>query len=122
MGSINRRGTAAFRGYGYRWRLARADHLRRNPFCAMHLERGERVEASVVDHKEPPRLGAAKASGDPERIAAAWQVFWDRDNWQSLCKHCHDSIKQRLEKSGRIAGCDASGVPLDPRHHWHRQG
>lgn len=122
MASINRRGTAASRGYGYRWRLARADHLRRNPLCVRHRERGELVAASVVDHKEPPKLAKAKASGDPAQIAAAWKLFWDPDNWQSLCKHCHDSDKQRLEKSGRVIGCDAYGRPLDPRHHWHRQG
>ena len=123
MAGVNdRRGTAASRGYGYRWQLAREDHLRRHPLCVMHQERGELVPASIVDHVEAPKLGEAKASGDPARISAAWKLFWDRGNWQSLCKHCHDSIKQRLEKSGRVAGCDESGRPLDPRHHWRRPG
>lgn len=77
------------------------------------------VAATVVDHIAPHKLGDAKSSGDPERIAAAWKLFWDRSNWQSLCKFCHDSTKQRMEKSGRI-GCDAGGKPLDPRHHWNK--
>lgn len=118
----DRRGTAASRGYGYRWQLAREDHLRRHPLCVMCSDQGWPTAASVVDHKEAPRLRDAKASGDAARISAAWKLFWDRDNWQSLCKPCHDSMKQRLEKSGRLVGCAADGRPLDPRHHWNRQG
>ncbi|MGV6473494.1 HNH endonuclease [Azotobacter vinelandii] len=121
MSSPDRRGTAASRGYGYRWQLAREDHLRRHPHCSMCSTEARPVPASVVDHKQPPRLAEAKASGDPVRIAEAWRLFWSRDNWQSLCKHCHDSIKQRLEKSGRLAGCGPDGRPLDPRHHWNRR-
>lgn len=108
------------KGYGYRWQKARADHLSRNPLCVFCRIAGRLVPASVVDHIEAPRLGPAKQSGDAERIAAAWRLFWDRGNWQSLCKPCHDSTKQRLEKSGRVAGCDSAGLPADPRHHWNR--
>lgn len=61
--------------------------------------------ASVVDHRIPHR-------GD-------LRLFWDRSNWQAMGKQCHDSYKQRLEKSGRILGCDEAGLPSDPRHHWH---
>ncbi len=74
----------------------------------------------MVDHIVAPRLHEAKESGDPVRIAEAQRLFWSRKNWQPLCKHCHDSVKQRLEKSGRVAGCDASGRPLDPNHPWNR--
>lgn len=115
-----RRGTSASRGYGYRWRLAREDHLRRHPHCAMCSTERRPVAAVIVDHKVPHRLGEAKASADSERIAAAWRLFWDRDNWQSLCETCHSSVKQRLERSGRLAGCSADGRPLDPGHHWNR--
>lgn len=111
--------SSAAKGYGYRWKLARADHLRRHPCCAMCSTLTRPVAATVVDHIAPHKLGDAKSSGDPERIAAAWKLFWDRSNWQSLCKFCHDSTKQRMEKSGRI-GCDAGGKPLDPRHHWNK--
>ena len=117
----DRRGTAASRGYGYRWQLAREDHLRREPYCCMCSTAARPVAALVVDHKIPPRLTEAKASGDAERISEAWRLFWSRSNWQSLCKLCHDSTKQRLEKSGRVAGCDETGRPLDPRHHWHNR-
>lgn len=112
--------TAARKGYDYRWQKARADHLRTHPLCVFCQQYGRLVPASVVDHITPPRLGEAKLSGDSERIAAAWKLFWDRANWQSLCKPCHDSVKQRLEKSGRVVGCSDDGRPLDPRHHWNR--
>ena len=48
--------------------------------------------------------------------------FWDSANWQSLCKTCHDSIKQRMEKSGVVEGCDVNGIPLDPNHPWRVEG
>ncbi|WP_457978086.1 HNH endonuclease [Ectopseudomonas composti] len=112
--------TSTAKGYGYRWQQARADHLRRNPLCVFCRDKGRAVAASVVDHIKAPRLGDAKLSGDAARIAEAWRLFWDRTNWQSLCGTCHNSTKQRLEKSGRVAGCDVSGLPADPRHHWNR--
>lgn len=74
----------------------------------MHLKLGRYVAATVVDHIVPHR-------GD-------MKLFWDRDNWQALCKACHDSHKQRLEKSGRVAGCDLAGLPSDPGHHWNAKG
>jgi 5-methylcytosine-specific restriction endonuclease McrA len=41
----------------------------------------------VVDH-------IVKHEGDQVR-------FWDEaNNWQALCRACHDGDKQRLEKSG----------------------
>lgn len=122
MSKLNdRRGSSASRGYGHRWRQSRDAFLALNPFCSMCSTDHRPVAASVVDHKIPPRLKDAKESGDPERIKAAWKLFWDQGNWQPLCKLCHDSAKQRLERSGRVAGCTATGIPLDPNHHWHRR-
>ena len=117
----DRRGSAHSRGYTSAWQKARDAFLRENPLCAMHRERGQHVAARVVDHIKAPRLRDALDSKDDERIAAARSLFWDRANWQPLCKLCHDSVKQRLEKSGRLSGCDASGRPIDPRHHWRTQ-
>lgn len=48
-------------------------------------------------------------------------LFFDGTNLQSLCKLCHDSAKQREEKSGVVVGCDVNGLPIDPNHHWNRQ-
>lgn len=101
---MDQRESSTKRGYGSRWQKARATWLRNHPLCADHLTRGQLVPAEVVDHITPHR-------GD-------MKLFWDRANWQSLCKRCHDSFKQRLEKSGIAVGCDLSGMPTDPNHHW----
>lgn len=76
------------------------------------------VAAEVVDHIRPHRLKEALASGDEQAIAEARRLFWDKANWQPLCKQHHDSTKQRIEKRGVEIGCDESGLPIDPRHHW----
>lgn len=94
------------RGYGYKWQKAREGFLKKNPLCVDHEARGQVVAATVVDHIVPHR-------GDME-------LFWDSDNWQPLCKLCHDSWKQRLEKSGGDSSCDVSGMPTNPNHHWNR--
>lgn len=101
------RQSSGSRGYGSRWQKARATYLRNNPLCVVHLKRGQVVEATIVDHITPHKNDQG--------------LFWDQSNWQSLCKHCHDSYKQQLEKSGTIAGCDVGGIPLDPNHHWNKK-
>lgn len=98
--------TSAARGYGYKWQKARVDFLRAHPLCAYHMKRGQVVAATVVDHKVPHR-------GD-------LKLFWDRKNWQGLCKACHDSVKAKEEKSGRVAGCGLDGMPIDANHPWNR--
>ena len=72
----------------------------------MHLEIGLTEAATVVDHIKPHK-------GD-------YDLFWDESNWQSLCKHCHDSHKQRLENGGVSVGCTSNGIPLDSNHHWRK--
>jgi 5-methylcytosine-specific restriction protein A len=68
------RGTSTERGYDARWRRARLAYLRQHPLCVLCAPRV--VPATVVDHRQPHR-------GD-ERL------FWAEDNWQPLCKSCHD--------------------------------
>lgn len=101
---MGQRESSAKRGYGSRWQKARVTWLREHPLCADHLKRGQCVPAEVVDHIVPHR-------GDTK-------LFWDKDNWQSLCETCHDSHKQAEERSGIIKGCDLSGLPIDPKHPW----
>lgn len=64
------------RGYNARWRKARKAYLKQNPLCVACKSIGVITEATVVDHIKPHK-------GDQE-------LFWDRSNWQSLCKRCHD--------------------------------
>jgi 5-methylcytosine-specific restriction endonuclease McrA len=92
--------------YNYRWQRARERWLRQHPLCAICQARGVIEAAEVVDHIVPHR-------DDPA-------LFWDKANWQSLSKRCHDSLKQSLEKTGRIKGADVNGLPLDPAHPWRR--
>lgn len=87
-----------------RWRSARHTYLGRNPLCLMCKSIGRLEPATVVDHVIPHRNDMT--------------LFWDTANWQPLCKHCHDSYKQRHEKS-KIIGCNEQGLPLDPSHHWN---
>lgn len=67
------RGSAAARGYGFRWRKLRLMVLRETPLCQWE---GCSEAASEVDHIQPKRLGGTDA----------------RDNLQSLCK-AHHSMK-----------------------------
>ena len=65
-----------------RWRKLRQTQLFKEPLCAMCKAQGRITEATVVDHIEPHR-------GDMDK-------FW-HGPFQSLCKRCHDSHKQRFE-------------------------
>jgi 5-methylcytosine-specific restriction enzyme A len=94
------------RGYNERWKKARATYLKHHPLCAMCAQQGRTTIAVLVDHIKPHK-------GDSG-------LFWDKTNWQSLCKHCHDSIKQRIEIHGGDYGCGLDGVPHDKRHHWNK--
>ena len=91
-----------------RWKRERAAFLASHPLCAYCDRVGRTRKARVVDHVRPHRGNEA--------------LFWDRGNWQPLCKPCHDSVKQSAEKggSGIIPGCDVNGMPLDSRHAFVR--
>lgn len=101
---MRERESSSRRGYGSRWQKARETFLRSHPLCVMCMALGRVVPATVVDHRIPHR-------GDQA-------LFWDTNNWQSLCKDCHDSAKAREERSGIVPGCDLSGIPLAPNHPW----
>jgi 5-methylcytosine-specific restriction enzyme A len=95
------------------YNLARWQKLRRhffqiypNMFCSMCLESGFIVEATVCDHKIPPR-------GDEK-------LFWDMDNLDGLCLDHHNSSKQQIEKSkGFIRDIGADGFPVDDNHPFN---
>jgi 5-methylcytosine-specific restriction enzyme A len=80
------RPSAAGRGYGPRWRWARAAYLARHPLCVPCQAAGRLAPATVVDHVVPHR-------GDPV-------LFWDEANWQGLCKRCHDAKTAREGRWG----------------------
>ena len=72
----NDRAHARESGYGSKWQRERRKFLDSNPFCEKCYEEGHLTKATVVDHIKPHR-------GDQK-------LFWDRGNWQALCKRCHD--------------------------------
>jgi 5-methylcytosine-specific restriction protein A len=67
--------------YTSKWKSARAKYLKENPIC---VSCG--APATVVDHIIPHR-------GNEE-------LFWDKENWQSLCDGCHNR-KTRIEINNR---------------------
>jgi 5-methylcytosine-specific restriction protein A len=68
------------RGYNYQWQQARISWLQANPVCA-ECKWIDVPRNMVIDHIQPHRGGRL--------------LFWDRTNWQTLCRNCHD------QKTGR---------------------
>lgn len=78
-----------------RWYRLRYHQLQKQPLCEFHLKRNQVISASVVDHIKPHK-------GDET-------LFHNPENLQSLCKRCHDSVKQRMEKGGTVTEFDNEG-------------
>lgn len=73
------------RGYDYKWKAyTRPRHLAQNPLCVYCARLGIVEAATVVDHIIPHR--------------GCKILFNDKNNLQSLCKRCHDSVKQSEER------------------------
>lgn len=82
-----RRGNAAQRGYGHRWRKYRRSFLAANPLC-VHCEQEGRVTAATdVDH-----IKAVRGKDDP--------LFWEPSNIQGLCGACHR--KKTIQEDGAL--------------------
>ena len=70
------RPSASRRGYTSKWHRLSKEYLRKHPMCVRCMADGKFVPATVVDHIIPHR-------GD-------YDLMWSQDNWQALCKPCHD--------------------------------
>jgi len=68
----------------------------------MCRQQGRLKEANVVDHIQPHKDDTV--------------LFWDQNNWQSLCFAHHNSSKQTEEKRGYASVIGNDGWPTDPRH------
>jgi 5-methylcytosine-specific restriction endonuclease McrA/predicted kinase len=97
----SRRLTSRQRGYDWRWEKARRVFLGLHPLCRHCKEQGFIVTATVVDHIIPHRGDMA--------------LFWDTENWQSLCTPCHARWKQREENAAvSKAAAERANPTLSP--------
>jgi 5-methylcytosine-specific restriction protein A len=93
-----------------RWKKLRAHQLAEQPLCESCLRRNIATPAEVADHVVPHR-------GDEG-------AFWNSE-LQSLCKRCHNGIKQQKETIGYSREIGLDGWPTDPDHpvyqSWHNR-
>lgn len=90
-----------------RWKTSAKKFIYHNPICTYCGRM-----ATVVNHKVPHRGNEA--------------LFWDKANWESVCKPCHDSTVKKLE-NGKEDGkdfvsnnyCDENGLPVSKAHPWN---
>ena len=68
-----------------RWQRLRKQFLMRHPLCVECKKRDRVTPATVVDHVIPHK-------GNEE-------LFWNQENWQALCKSCHD--RKTAKEDGR---------------------
>lgn len=79
------------------WRAIRKRVLCEQPICD-HCQMEPAIEVDHVDN-------------DPSNN--------ERSNLVGLCRSCH-SRKTQADMGHRVKyGCDANGMPADPRHPWH---
>lgn len=90
-----------------RWQRLRALQLKKYPCCALCEKEGYVKGADTVDHVIPHK-------GDEE-------LFWDDNNLQSLCKQCHDMVKQRIEIKGYSDNIGVDGWPIDSNHPLNKR-
>jgi 5-methylcytosine-specific restriction enzyme A len=96
-----RRGSANDRGYGSKWRKARAQYLSEHPLCECSECAAGAIRtraSSVVDHIVPHR-------GD-------LKLFWSRRNWRAMAKACHD--KKTAREDGGFGNVQHHAAPPDP--------
>jgi len=95
------RGNSAQRGYDRQWRKTRALWLAQHPLCVECEQRGQYTPATLIDHIRP-----VQSRDDP--------LFFDTDNFQSLCRACH----ARKTAADRASGLTRK--PVARRVHTHK--
>jgi len=90
-----------------RWRKVAKRHLDGDPLCVTCSKAGRVTPATCVDHIIPHK-------GDPV-------LFWDENNFQSLCGSCHSGTKRVAEHHGYSQACDVNGFPLDVKHPFFKE-
>ena len=90
------------RGYDSKWRKLREMKLKSDPLCEWHLEKKEYVKATLVHHIK-------EVESYPE-LRLVMENLW------SSCYICHE----HHHKQDSNRGCDKTGAPVDPNHHWNK--
>ena len=85
-----------------RWLRLRARFIKQHPLCRMCEQSRLLTPDTVVDHIVPHKGNV--------------QLFWDVKNMQPLCKPCHDSVKQSIDRIGIDHQIGEDGWPTHPRH------
>src|SRR3990172_675760 len=82
------RGSPRERGYDRDWERVRLPYLKSvDHLCEEHLRRGFLVPATMVDHMIP--------------VQDSPDLRLDRNNFDALCRRCHDGWKRKLEAYAR---------------------
>lgn len=61
-----------------RYRVAIGVYKSENPLCERCLKENRMVPVYIVHHKIPHEGNA--------------ELFWNRDNWESVCNPCHEKV------------------------------
>jgi 5-methylcytosine-specific restriction endonuclease McrA len=88
--------------YTTAWDRASRAYRRAHPLCVRCQAQGKVSASRVVDHVVPHK-------GD-------LSLFWNKQNWQALCEHCHNSDKRSIELNGFDRTIGTDGWPTDPMH------
>ncbi|WP_208245101.1 HNH endonuclease signature motif containing protein (plasmid) [Rhizobium sp. T1470] len=81
------------------WRRLRRYQLAAQPLCQFCLITEDVTEATVVDH-----IKAHKGN---------LELFHDPSNLKSLCKPCHDGLKQRIDRGKTVTITGIDGYPIE---------
>lgn len=81
------RGSAASRGYDYKWQQYSKRYRKLNPLCVKCLEKGRITPSQHVDH-----IKAVNGPNDP--------LFYEPTNHQALCQPCHNAKTIIEDKRG----------------------
>jgi len=89
-----------------KYRNGRKNYLTEHPLCAWCLLKGTYATATELHHK-------IRHEGNEV-------LFFDVQNWCGLCKLCHDSAAQQIERIGYSTEIGPDGWPVDDNHPANR--
>lgn len=95
------RGSAAERGYNWRWQKASKGFLRSNQLCLYCTRQKRTSAATLVDHNPPHQGDMVK--------------FWDVKTWTPCCGSCHAYVTPTYDGGGGNRTKPRDGVYVAPK-------